>query len=152
MKRTALPADESFWTLYILGRFVYLAEHATELGLHGAILDPEMYGADHWSYTGVCYCADCLREFCQDTGREVPAIAAAQRATWLKQNGLEQAFEQLPRGPHQGLLRAHRARGPCQEPRLPARHAAARLTGPFTRRAWRWVWARRSTRYWASPR
>src|SRR5438132_117851 len=74
MKLTPCPLDEAFWNRYIRGRMVYLAEHGRELGLDGAILDPEMYGADHTSFETVCYCADCLREFCRASGREIPNL------------------------------------------------------------------------------
>ena len=95
MKLTPCPLDEEFWTRYILGRMVFLAEHARELGLTGGILDPEMYGADHTSYGDVCYCDSCLREFLQASGRAVPDAlpAPATRAAWLEQEGLRASFE-----------------------------------------------------------
>lgn len=95
MERTPCPLDEAFWSKYIYGRAVFLAEHAGELGLSGAIIDPEMYGADHTCFTTLCYCADCMREFGAKVGRTIPAdLAASQRASWLKEQGLEKAFEQ----------------------------------------------------------
>jgi len=96
MKATACPLDESFWQRYILGRAVWLAEHGKELHLTGTIIDPEMYGADHTVYMGVCYCDDCLREFLQAAGQPVPAAlpAPAQRPAWLKEQGLTDKFEQ----------------------------------------------------------
>jgi len=94
MKRTPCPLDESFWERYILGRAVWLAEHARELGLDGCVIDPEMYGADHTGFSGACYCADCLREFGAAIGKSVPDMPAADRAKWLKDNGLEQRFAQ----------------------------------------------------------
>jgi hypothetical protein len=94
MPRTPCPLDESFWERYILGRAVYLAKHATELGLDGCILDPEMYGADHTVFAGVCYCADCLREFGAASGQPTPDLPAAERGKWLKDQGLDKRFEQ----------------------------------------------------------
>ncbi len=97
MKLTPCPLDEQFWTRYIEGRMVYLAAHAAELGLDGGILDPEMYGADHTTFNTVCYCADCLREFCQTIGQAPPDPfpVPSQRAAWLKQAGLDQRFTEF---------------------------------------------------------
>ncbi|MEI6503594.1 MAG: hypothetical protein WCP21_21515, partial [Armatimonadota bacterium] len=94
MTRTPCPLDEAFWTRYIIGRMAYLAEHAKELGLDGGILDPEMYGADHTCFTGACYCTDCLREFLQTVGKPLPDPLPADRAEWLKAQGLSDKFEQ----------------------------------------------------------
>ena len=94
MTRTPCPLDEAFWTRYIVGRMVYLAEHAKEQGLDGGILDPEMYGADHTCFTGVCYCTDCLREFLLTVGKALPDPLPAERAEWLKAQGLSDKFEQ----------------------------------------------------------
>ncbi len=96
MARTPCPLDEAFWSRYILGRALFLAEHAQELGLSGAIIDPEMYGADHTGFSGPCYCADCLREFLEAIDRPAPdpLPEAAQRAAWLEEHGLSAQFEQ----------------------------------------------------------
>ncbi len=94
MQRTPCPLDESFWDRYILGRAVYLAKQAQDVGLDGCIIDPEMYGADHTGFAGACYCADCLREFGAACGQQVPELPAAERAQWLKGQGLEKRFEQ----------------------------------------------------------
>jgi hypothetical protein len=95
MRLTPCPLDEEFWNRYVLGRMTYLAEHASADGLAGAVLDPEMYGADHTSYGTVCYCPDCMREFFQAAGREAPnpLPPPGERAVWLRQNGLAQRFE-----------------------------------------------------------
>ncbi len=92
MPRTPCPLDEAFWEKYIIGRAVWLAEHASQLGLQGCIIDPEMYAADHTVYTSPCYCADCWREFGQAAGRALPDLPAAQRASWLQENGLQERF------------------------------------------------------------
>lgn len=92
LQRTPCPLDEPFWDRYILGRALALAEHAREWGLDGAILDPEMYGADHTVYGGVCYCDDCLREFAAARGLTLPAPLPTDRQAWLKGQGLEAAF------------------------------------------------------------
>lgn len=96
LKRTPCPLDEAFWQKYVLGRAVFLARHAKEFGLAGAVLDPEMYGADHSVYGSVCYCDWCLREFLQAEGKAVPAPLPAtdQRLAWLKAQGLSERFEQ----------------------------------------------------------
>jgi len=94
MQRTPCPLDASFWERYILGRAVYLAEHAKELGLDGCIIDPEMYGADHTTFAGVCYCAECLREFSAASGQPVPEMPAGSRGTWLRDHGLQKRFEE----------------------------------------------------------
>jgi hypothetical protein len=96
LQATPCPLDEAFWRRYILGRFVFLAQHARDLNLAGAVLDPEMYGADHTVFMGVCYCDDCLREFLQAAGRPVPQPLPepAARADWLKQQGLEQRMDE----------------------------------------------------------
>ena len=87
---------EEFWNRYILGRMVFLAEHARELGLTGGVLDPEMYGADHTSFTDLCYCDSCLREFLQAAGQPLPdpLPAASDRAAWLKGKGFAERYEQ----------------------------------------------------------
>lgn len=107
MQRTPCPLDETFWTRYILGRTLWLAQHAKELGLDGAVLDPEMYGADHTTFSTVCYCDDCLREFLTAAGKPVPnpLPPAAQRVAWLKENGLENAFLARFIGRVQGFCR-----------------------------------------------
>ena len=94
MKRTPCPLDEAFWTRYLLGRSVWLAQHAKELGLDGAIIDPEMYGSDHTTFNTACYCDDCLREFLKARGQAVPEPlpAPAQRLAWLKEQKLEAAY------------------------------------------------------------
>ena len=98
MQRTPCPLDEAFWNKYIIGRAVWLAEHARELGLDGCIIDPEMYGSDHTCFNTPCYCADCLREFAAGLPAGGPAglsdLAAADRAKWLTDNGLQAQFEQ----------------------------------------------------------
>jgi len=96
MERTPCPLDEAFWSRYILGRALFLAEHAQELGLTGAIIDPEMYGADHTGFSGACYCADCLREFLEAADQPVPDPFPEpdQRAAWLEEHGLTAQFQQ----------------------------------------------------------
>ena len=93
---TPCPLDEAFWEKYILGRFAWLAEHAQELHLDGAILDPEMYGSDHTVFMAPCYCDDCLREFLKDAGQALPEPLPApdRRAEWVKAQGLSERFEQ----------------------------------------------------------
>ena len=95
MQLTPCPLDEEFWNRYILDRAVFLAAHAKELGLTGAIIDPEMYGADHTCFATACYCDDCLREFAKATGLTLPAPLPelAQRAAWLKEKGLAAQFQ-----------------------------------------------------------
>lgn len=93
LKRTPCPLDEQFWTYYVQGRMVYLAEHAKELGLTGAILDPEMYGADHTCFNTACYCTDCLREFLQTQGEALPDPLPADRRAWLAERKLLDKFE-----------------------------------------------------------
>lgn len=98
MQRTPCPLDEAFWNRYIIGRAVWLAEHARDLNLDGCIIDPEMYGADHTTFNTPCYCADCLREFAAGLPAGGPAglrdLAPGDRARWLKDNGLEAQFAQ----------------------------------------------------------
>jgi len=75
---------------------VALAERATEIGYDGAIIDPEMYGADHTVFTSLCYCDDCFREFLAAAGQAAPnpLTPAAQRVEWLKAQQLTARFEQ----------------------------------------------------------
>jgi hypothetical protein len=134
MPLTPCPLDEAFWNRYIRGRMVYLAEHGRELGLDGAILDPEMYGADHTTYDTVCYCADCLREFCRAGGREVPnPLPPAERAAWLKRNGLEQRFEQHFLDRVKGFCRRIERECHARNPDFLLGTLHPDLEGPFTR-------------------
>ncbi|MBU0608667.1 MAG: hypothetical protein KKI08_12330, partial [Armatimonadetes bacterium] len=98
MPKTPCPLDEAFWSKYIIGRAVWLAEHSRELHLDGCIIDPEMYGADHTCFAGACYCADCFKEFLATLPNGGPAEArplqAAERAPWLKEHGLLEQFQQ----------------------------------------------------------
>lgn len=95
MERTPCPLDEQFWQSYILGRAVYLAEQAKAMNIAGVIIDPEMYGADHTVFNGVCYCDDCLREFLKATGEALPDPfpAPADREGWLKEHQLTDQFQ-----------------------------------------------------------
>lgn len=96
MERTPCPLDEQFWQTYILGRAVALATLAKELHLDGAIIDPEMYGADHTVFDHVCYCDDCLQEFLQSAGEQIPhpLPQPAARADWLMEGKLTERYQQ----------------------------------------------------------
>jgi hypothetical protein len=94
MERTPCPLDEEFWQAYVLRRAVDLATRAKELHLAGAILDPEMYGADHTVFQTPCFCGDCLREFLQAEGRSPAEPLPAARADWLRGNKLMDRFQE----------------------------------------------------------
>ncbi|OGV73714.1 MAG: hypothetical protein A3K19_32715 [Lentisphaerae bacterium RIFOXYB12_FULL_65_16] len=105
MAKTPCPLDEQFWQAYILGRAVDLAGRAKELHLAGAIIDTEMYGADHSLFSGACYCDDCLREFFAASGQAAPQPLPAPEArmAWLKEHQLSGPFEQWFVGRVKGL-------------------------------------------------
>ena len=96
MERTPCPLDEQFWNTYVLGRAVCLARLGEVLHIDGVVIDPEMYGADHTTYRGVCYCSTCLREFLLAASMPVPEVwpAPAARAEWLASSKLADRFRQ----------------------------------------------------------
>ena len=135
MQRTPCPLDAGFWKRCNLGRFVYLAEHGKEFGLAGALLDPEMYGADHTSYSTVCYCQDCMREFLRAAGRDVPnpLPPPAERAAWLKRNGLDRQYEERFVERVQGFCRQIERECHARNPDFLLGTLHPDLEGPFTR-------------------
>ena len=96
MEATPCPLDEAFWHKHVYRRAVDLATRGNELHIAGAIIDPEMYGADHTVFDDVCYCDDCLTEFLQARGQgeRSPLPAAATRADWLKQRELGDLYRE----------------------------------------------------------
>ena len=123
MKKTPCPLDEQFWRTYIFRRAVDLASRAKELHLAGAIIDPEMYGADHTIFAKPCYCDDCLKEFLRALGQTAPQAFPDARADWLKERHLADRFEQYV---------TQRVRGFCVEiERAVHRQAPGFLLGVF---------------------
>ena len=94
MERTPCPLDEQFWRAYVLRRAVDLAVRAKDLHLAGAVLDPEMYAADHTVFETPCFCDDCLREFLLTEGRSPAEPVPAAHADWLRENRLMDRFQE----------------------------------------------------------
>ncbi|HLJ58038.1 MAG TPA: hypothetical protein VKT77_23570 [Chthonomonadaceae bacterium] len=135
MEKTPCPLDERFWDRYVRDRMAALAEHARELGIDGAVLDPEMYGADHLSYDSVCYCPDCMREFFQATGQSPPnpLPRAAERADWLRRNGLQRRYEERFAARVEELCRRVEKACHAKSPEFLIGTLHPDLEGPFTR-------------------
>ena len=108
--KTPCPVDPVFWDKIVTKRWQLVAKQSLTHRIDGAILDPEMYGADSSGFPGYCYCQDCFREFL-GSRRLLATPMAAERVGWLQAQGLEEEYrawkgqraEALARGTEQAV-------------------------------------------------
>ena len=83
------PYSDRFWTTRVLPHAEKLAATSLHVPLVGLEYDFEMYWKHEQKYSHIythCYCDTCWREFSNQAAGELPALAAAQRSSWLVSN------------------------------------------------------------------
>jgi len=106
---TPCPLDDQFWDEVVVRRGCLVARLSRTHAIHGFVLDPEMYAADHTVFDGRgCFCDGCWADFFKARAAAAPKLAAPERMEHLKQAGLLDSWRQWQSAKAQAM--AQRAR------------------------------------------
>ncbi len=106
LTKTPCPVDPVFWDTVVTRRGQMVARQSLTHQIDGFLLDSEMYGADASNFPGYCLCTHCFDEFFEHRELNAAIPAAADRAAWLQQQGLQAGFNEWKARRAEALARA----------------------------------------------